>query len=264
VDRSRVSACSIPLREQSLDHALRVIAESGFRKVDLLARMPHFSVTDPDYDLAELERLCDVHGVRIANIGAYCGREACSLDAAVRAAAMEEMNLTFAAARRLGSRTVRVAPGSGRREEIDTLVPFFQAAAEIAERDQIWLGIENHGTEISGDPDACLEICEKVGSDHFGILYEPCNLMATDVDYKTAFHVFKDHIVHVHIKDGAPNAEGKWERCMLGDGEIDVRWVYEQVEALGYSGDYALEFEVGNIEPAETGYPKWFRYWKEL
>ena len=38
----------------------------------------------------------------------------------------------------------------------------------------------------------------------------------------------------------------------------------DQVEALGYTGEYALEFEVGHIEPVETGYAKWLNYWKEL
>ena len=52
--------------------------------------------------------------------------------------------------------------------------------------------------------------------------------MATGTEYKHAFSVFKDHIVHVHIKDGDYNADGKWERCMLGDGMIDVQWVCDQ------------------------------------
>jgi len=264
VDVNRVSACSFPLKEQPLDYALKVMSESGFDKIDLLARMPHFSVTDPDYSVDELERLCDTYGVRIANIGAYCGRGFSSENASERDAAVEEMNKTLEVAKRLGSRTIRVAPGTGKRAEIDTLVPSFKDAAEIAERDGIWMGIENHGTEISGTPEACLEISEKVGSKHFGILYEPSNLMAANVDYKDAFDIFQDHIVHVHIKDGNYNDEGKWERCMLGDGVIDVKWVWDNVEALGYKDEYALEFEVGQIEPVETGYSKWLRYWESL
>jgi sugar phosphate isomerase/epimerase len=88
--------------------------------------------------------------------------------------------------------------------------------------------------------------------------------MAAGAEYKSAFESFKDHIVHVHIKDGKYNDDGKWERCMLGDGEIDYTWVWDQVEALGYDRDYALEFEVGNIEPVETGYKKWLDTWAKL
>jgi len=264
MDANRASACSYPLKEQSLDYALKVIGESGFSKVDLLARMPHFSVTDPEYSVDELERLCDLHGVRVANIGAYCGGAFSSQVETERQAAVDEMNITLDVAKRLGARTVRVAPGTGKRDEIDTLVPYFKAAAETAERFGIWLGIENHGSEISGNPEACVEISEKVGSPHFGVLYEPSNLMDANVDYKEAFEIFKDHIVHVHIKDGSYNAAGKWERCMLGDGVIDVTWVWDRVEALGYTGQYALEFEVGDIEKVETGYAKWLQYWEAL
>ena len=49
---------------------------------------------------------------------------------------------------------------------------------------------------------------------------------------------------------------------MLGKGEIDCGWVVDEVEATGYKGDYALEFEVGEIEPVETGYKKWYETWK--
>ena len=50
---------------------------------------------------------------------------------------------------------------------------------------------------------------------------------------------------------------------MLGDGIIDYHWVWDQVEALGYDRDYALEFEVGDIEPVETGYRKWYETWEK-
>ena len=264
MDVKRVSACTFPLKEQPLDYALDVISQSGFEKIDLLARMPHFSVVDDDYSIDELERLCEHYGIRVANIGAYCGRDFSSEDPAERDRAVDEMRLTLAAAERLGARTIRVAPGTGKRDEIDTLVPHFKNAVELAEKHGIVLGIENHGTEISGNPEACLEICDKVGSKRFGILYEPCNLMAADTDYKEALDILQDHIVHVHIKDGYYNTEGKWERCMLGEGTIDVQWVWDTVEGLGYTAEYALEFEVGHIEPVETGYKNWLEYWRAL
>ena len=264
MDISRVSACTFPLKETDLGYTFKVIADAGFKKVDLLARMPHFSVTDPEYSLDELRRVCETYDLQVANIGAYCGRDFSAETQEKRDAAMDEMRKTLEVAKEFGSKSIRVAPGNGKRAVLDDLVPYFKESAELAEKLDVYMGIENHGTEISGNPEACLEISEKVGSKHFGILYEPCNLMQAGVEYKPAFEVFKGHIVHVHIKDGNYNAEGKWERTMLGDGIIDVGWVWDQVEGLGYDRDYALEFEVGNIEPVETGYRKWYETWRDL
>lgn len=53
-----------------------------------------------------------------------------------------------------------------------------------------------------------------------------------------------------------------WIRSAFLHAAIRIHWVVEQVDALGYGGDYALEFEVGDIEPAETGYKKWYETWK--
>lgn len=264
MDPKRLSACTFPLRERDLDYAFQVIRDAGFERVDLVGRMPHFSVTDVDFSLGELERLCCKHDIDVANIGSYCGRDFTSPDASARNAAMVEMENTIDAAVRFGARTIRVMPGGGKREEIDELVPYFRESVETAERAGIAMGIENHGTEITGNPEACLEICQKVGSSCFGVLYDPCNLMAAGTDYREALDIFQDYVVHVHLKDGAHDAEGNWSRTMLGEGEIDTRWVIEQCDASGYTGYYALEYEVGSIEPVETGYKKWYDIWMAM
>ena len=87
--------------------------------------------------------------------------------------------------------------------------------------------------------------------------------MAGGVDYQEAFEVFKDWIVHVHIKDGAWVGE-TFERRHLGEGDLDVRWVIDALEGIGYEGDYALEYEIGDIEPIETGLRKWYEYFEGL
>ena len=264
MDVSRVSACSFPLKEKDLDYTFQVIADAGFDRIDLVGRMPHFSVTDPAYDMNELRRVVEKYGVGLANIGSYCGRGFSAATERERKAAMDEMKKTLDVAKEFGAKSIRIFPGEGTLAVLDAVVPYFKESAEYAEKVGVYMGIENHGGEISGNPEACKEISEKVGSPYFGILYEPCNLMAVGTEYKSAFETFKDHIVHVHVKDGKYNAEGKWERCMLGDGVIDYKWVWNQVEALGYDRDYALEFEVGNIEPVETGYKKWLDTWARL
>jgi len=117
--------------------------------------------------------------------------------------------------------------------------------------------MENHRGSIAGNPQVVAELCRNVNSPHFGVIYEPCNLLAIEVDYKQALDTLGDWVVHTHIKDGTWES-GEYQRVHLGDGDVDFVWVVEQLEAAGYEGDYALEYEVGNIEPVETGMSKWY------
>jgi len=264
MDITRASACTYALRNKSVDYALKVVAEAGFKKVDLWGGMPHFSINESEYSVDELAKMAEKYSVQIANIGTYCGQRFSSDSREEIELELKNTKKTIDVAKRLGARSIRIVPGNGERAIIDKIVPYFKKSAEYAELKGVYMGFENHGGEISGNPEVCAELSEKVGSKHFGVLYEPCNLMHAGVEYKKAFAVFSQYITHVHVKDGAPNADGKFQGTMLGDGIIDVKWVVENLNKVGYMGDFALEYEVDDIEPVETGLKKWFEYWETI
>ena len=264
MDLERISACTYPLRERDAEYALGVLADAGVKKADLWGRMPHFSEDPEECDLDELMALSEGLGGKIANLGTYPGGEFTAETGEERAAELSKMRVTIDAAVKLGCRSIRVSPGHGEDPAVvDQVAPLMAESAAYAEQRGIYLGIENHGGGIAGDPQLCKRLCEAVGSPHFGVLYEPCNLLAIEVDYREAFEVFADHIVHIHVKDGAWGDEG-FARCHLGEGDIDLAWVVEAMEGIGYEGDYALEYEITEIEPIETGLAKWLAYFREL
>jgi sugar phosphate isomerase/epimerase len=67
----------------------------------------------------------------------------------------------------------------------------------------------------------------------------------------------RDHIVHVHFKDGRDTGGG-YELTMMGQGDIDFPWIVEQLDMLGYQGTLALEYEVKTVPP-ETGLAQWYQ-----
>jgi sugar phosphate isomerase/epimerase len=167
---------------------------------------------------------------------------------------------TLTLAARLGARSIRVIPGKGEdAANVAKIAPYFKQSAEFAAKKNVYMGMENHKGSIAGNPDLAVDLCKKVGSPYFGVLYEPCNLMHGGVDYKEAFKKFAPHIVHIHVKDGAVR-DGKFARTMLGEGQIDVRWVVESMNSIGYKGDFALEYEICDLVPIEVGLPKWLAY----
>ena len=263
MDVMRMSTCTYPMRERDLKYALKVVADAGFKKVDCWGRMPHFSLDPAELDMMEMAEYAKGLGVQIANLGTYPGADFAGDEAAV-ATALDEMKQTLDLAATLGCRSIRVRPGQGEDTSIiDKIVAPFQQSAAHAEKVGVYMGIENHKGAIAGDPQACLELAEKIGSKHFGILYEPCNLMHAGVCYKEAFDTFKDWVTHVHVKDGKV-ADGKFARTMLGEGDVDCAWVIEHLEAAGYDGDYALEYEICDLVPIEEGLVKWFEYFVKL
>jgi sugar phosphate isomerase/epimerase len=256
MDIDRVSCCTIPLRGQELDRAFEVISQAGYAKIDLLGRMPHFDLSNPDYDFERTMALADSFGLRIANIGSYCGDGFVSDDEEERQRSLADLMAVIDAAAACGARSIRTRPGHPEDPAlIDRLVPCYQRAAEYAETKGVYMGIENHGGPISGSPERCTALFDKVGNKYAGILYEPCNLQAAGVDYKRAFEVMKDHITHVHLKD-CYEIDGKMQRVWLGTGMLDFRWILSSLERIGYDGDVALEYEVHD-EPPETGVGKW-------
>lgn len=263
MDLERISCCTIPLRDKDPEYAFSVIAHAGYQKVDLLGRMPHFDLNDATYDFEAVRALAERYGLRIANIGSYCGGDFVSDDEGARERALAETKAVLDAAARCGARSIRTRPGLPEDAAmIDRMVPYYQRAAEYAANKGVYMGIENHGGPISGNPELCAELFCKVGNPYAGILYEPCNLAAAGVDYKRAFDVMRDYITHVHIKDTYP-IEGKMRTVWLGTGVIDFRWVVASVESLGYKGDYALEYEV-HVEAPETGLAKWLDWFLKI
>jgi sugar phosphate isomerase/epimerase len=263
MDLERLSACSIPLRKRPLREALGVIREAGFTKVDLLGAEPHFPPNPTDEQVTGVEAAARETGVRVANLGTYYGRPLPGMD--------EEAEAELAAARRgmdaavrLGARSLRIHPGKDRSHETGfALVPFFRDVAREAEQRGLYLGIETHGG-LSSDAPAMVELCRQVGSRHFGVLFDPCNCAANGVDYKQAWATFKEHVTHVHLKDGRMGPDGKWQRVHLGDGQIDARWLLDELYKAGYDGDIAVEYEIGETEPPETGLKRWFEFCRAL
>lgn len=276
MDMSRVSACSIALNHLPAEKAFEIIAAAGYKKVDVHEKV-HLSLFPDECDPAALKAAAEAHGLHIANLATYAGggldgrktaysfhgwevanpdRFTCcgfsSDDPAELKTEFEQLQRTIDLAAFFGARSIRVVPGNDQPSTLDKVVPWFKRAAEYATEKRIYMAVENHSAGIAGTPKLITELGEKVGSPFFGILYEPANLMYdTATDYRAALEIMKDHIVHCHLKDCAPT-DGRYEMKMMGEGVIDFPWIMEQLDAVGYDGDIALEYEL-DIPRPEVG-----------
>ncbi|MEZ4619148.1 MAG: sugar phosphate isomerase/epimerase family protein [Caldilineaceae bacterium] len=188
-----------------------------------------------------------------------------STDEAEQAAALAEMKRAIDVAASYGARSIRVfRPHSAIDDpaKIDHIVPWLQQAARHAESKQVYMGFENHGGPLCGDPEQCRLLSAKVGSPYFGVLYDPCNLMGAGTDYRAALDIMQDHITHVHFKDGIVDTEG-FRRTMLGEGGIDFGWIMGRLDAIGYDGHIATEYELPDPTP-EEGLKIWYEAYQSL
>lgn len=265
MDLSRLSTCTFPLKDRPLEQALPIIAAAGYQRIDLLGRMPHFSLDASECDPDAVQALANANGLEIANLGTYVGVGLASAEAAEQEAALKEIKQAIDVAATYGARSIRVFRPHSEIDDpakIDQITPWLQQAAEYAAVKQIYMGFENHGGPLCGDPEQCRTLCANVGSPYFGVLYDPCNLMGAGTDYRTALDIMQDHVTHVHFKDGITNQDG-FRRTMLGEGGIDFGWIMQRLDAIGYAGHIATEYELPDPAP-EEGLRIWYETYQQL
>ena len=63
MDMSRVSVWSGALMDRPPEKAMEIIAAIGYKKIDLLEKLPHLSLFPDECDVAALKSAAEAHGL---------------------------------------------------------------------------------------------------------------------------------------------------------------------------------------------------------
>ena len=125
------------------------------------------------------------------------------------------------------------------------ILDLYQPVLRILEENDILLGIENESSTFIGTGSRLADFLEDLDSDRVGAIWDACNVLYDaddpEVPYPDGYDAIKPRIIHVHIKDSTPNAQGQQECCAVGEGDIDFEGQFAALFEDEYDGWTSLE-----------------------
>jgi len=144
----------------------------------------------------------------------------------------------------LGCRFIRTMsyPNAGWPEPKwrDEAVARLEVLAGMAEEADVVLVHENCDGWASQGPEQTLELLSRVHSEHLKLVWDTGNPVAHGQDPWAYYEAVREHIVHVHIKDGVME-NGKMRYTFPGEGQGRVREVVRDLLERGYEGGFSIE-----------------------
>jgi sugar phosphate isomerase/epimerase len=127
----------------------------------------------------------------------------------------------------------------------DQIVEKFAEPAEIAEREDIILEIENEQSCFIGTGVDLARFLAEIDSRNVKAIWDPGNAYYDDAReeaYPVGYEAIKDWIAHVHLKDVVIDKDtGKPECVPIGTGEVDLAGQLKALKRDGYTGCVSLE-----------------------
>lgn len=195
--------------------------------------------------------------------------------------AAEEMMKTAQAAKNIGVKVVNGFTGSGIWHLIYGFPPVSPAQiddgfAEFARRwdpilDEfrrcgVQFALEVHPTEIAFDIVTAQRAIEAVeGRREFGFNYDPSHLGYQGVDYVEFLRIFRQRILHVHVKDvhwsttqrhsgvfgghlNFGDSRRFWDFRSPGRGSVNFEAIIRALNEIGYEGPLSVEWEDSGMD----------------
>jgi 3-oxoisoapionate decarboxylase len=164
----------------------------------------------------------------------------------------QEMTRTFAHAKQIGAKVMRVVGSSlmfrfeDHDAQIKRLVAMFRKAVKVAEDHDIRMAIENH---IDFTSDEILRLLEEVDSPYLGLNFDTANFARLLDDPIKAMRKLAPHVLATHIKDLKVNRHASvddwyfFSSTPVGDGFVDNRQLARSLAEVGYTGFLAVEID---------------------
>ena len=252
----KIGCNTVAFRKYPLDFALERIAAAGYEYVEVEANLTWCPHADPWKD--DPVRFHDQivrHGFKgVSALGSH--RELISSEEGVRDI---EKSLEWCGA----AGVPVVLTGEGRlpqdmtvSQALEVLKGRLQHLAQVAENNQVFLALEDHGSISLGSLDGLPQILGLVGSPWVGVNFDTANIHRGDYvgtdrtgyEWKlgaaTSFSEVElarrvgGRIKHVHFKD----VKGKIA-CVLGKGDIDLLGCVREFKKCGFDGVLSYETE---------------------
>jgi sugar phosphate isomerase/epimerase len=214
----------IPMTHERL---LKKAAELGVRVVQLAddVQMPARS----DRELAAIRTLASELGL--------------ALELGTRGIEPDDLRAYAALAARLNAPLVRVIIEGTPHPMPDQVVAACRQVLPDYDRANVCLAIENHDRF----PAAMLaEMVERIASPRVGICLDTANSLGCAEGVETLVRVLGRWVINVHVKDvqirRPPHRRGfVVEGCPVGQGQVNIPWVLDQLPARGHEVSAILE-----------------------
>jgi sugar phosphate isomerase/epimerase len=136
---------------------------------------------------------------------------------------------------------------------LDTLVNLFQEAIAYAAPKGVRFLAEPHPFTLGMDLEFMKQLCDRLGREHFGILFDFCHFGVGKPDsYVAAISILGDRIQHLHYSDSDQRTSEL--HFAPGKGQLDLDAMDKALRQIGFKGTSTLDM-YGYPLP-EQGY-KW-------
>ncbi|RKU31613.1 xylose isomerase [Candidatus Poribacteria bacterium] len=103
-------------------------------------------------------------------------------------------------------------------------------------------------TAISGNITSAFlarKLIDELDVDHLKVLWDPCSsLYCTEVPYPDGYEIIREHIAHIHLKDGVVDLPAAtFDFCAMGKGQMEgfYRSILNALNKDGYEGTISFE-----------------------
>ena len=231
---------------QDLERVIAVCKRFGLEGIELRSVWGYKAPQDiPQEKCAEIKQQLDDEGLMVCSIAAPFFK--CDIDSPTEIAQHHDiLRRCGEIAHFFGAGVVRGFT-FWRKGAYDKarVLDLFGPVVQILEEDDITLGIENEASTFIGTGRRLADFFADLQSPRVGAIWDACNVLYDDEDkevpYPDGYEAIKPYIVHVHIKDTTPNAQGEQECCAIGEGDIDFVGQYRALFEDNYEGWTSLE-----------------------
>ena len=127
----------------------------------------------------------------------------------------------------------------------DAQIKIMEIAVQMAEKVNIQLVMENENGGMITSNYLAAKLINEIGSDHLGILWDPCNaLYCTEEPYPAGYQLGRKYIRHIHLKDAIIDiARATVQFQPLGEGNLApyLPSIAAALQKDNYNGVISLE-----------------------
>lgn len=228
---------------QDFKHALEVISRLGATHVEIRDVWGKNILNLGDSELNEVKRLVREYGLEISNIDSPAFKIYINDEESYRRH-IEVVKRAVELTKRLDLGYTRIFTfwwQDSLRNVMGKLKEKFTPVIDIAEREGVYLVVENEYSCTVGTGAEARALVDALGSRYIRVLWDPGNaFFARERPYPDGYSMVRGLIMHIHVKDAVvENGHFSWRP--IGKGMIDYRGQFKALIEDGYDGVVSLE-----------------------